>query len=209
MFHIKQSFKKITLLFTLILLCVFSQNAFCQNTYNKEQIDSIAKYKKQNPRNLIKVFYSFGRPNTPWLIPNGLSYEGIWGKKTTYGGGVIFRSGSNLNNWDVAVYAEARYYLHRKKNNHTFKGFFFNTGLVHFQFNSPTLLSNITGVIAGFGYQTMVYKNLSFESFITTDIGCFRSETYLAGYLFPPAPYKEKFDAFRWGQLGFRFGYAF
>ncbi len=206
MFPTKQNFKKITLLFVFILLCLFSQHSYCQNTYNKEQIDSIAKYKKQNLRNLIKLHYSLVRFNTPWIVPNGLCYERIWGKKTTYGTGVIFRSRTTSpDDWDILGYAEARYYLHRQKNNHTFKGFFFQGGLMYWYRSTTIFKKDITCITAGFGYQTMIYKNLSFEAGLSMDVGGWHTDNNIA---FPTLSY-NKFDAFQWGDIGLRFGYRF
>ena len=205
-FHTHDIFPKIIALLLLTFLCLFSQQAYSQEKYNKEQIDSIAKSKKQNPKNLIKVFYSLTRWNTPWQIPNGLSYERILGKKTTFESGVIFRSSTDYPDYrELSVHAELRYYLHRQKNNYTFKGLFFSTGLIHFYRTDIAASSDITGIIAGFGYQTMIYKNLSFETSLTIDMGGLHSYKYV----YSPMLSRDKFDAFQWGQLGFKFGYRF
>ncbi len=64
------------------------------------------------------------------------------------------------------------------------------------------MLSSIT---AGFGYQTMIYKNLSFEARLSIDVGGWHTDNNIA---FPALSY-NKFDAFQWGQLGLNFGYGF
>jgi hypothetical protein len=144
------------------------------------------------------------------VVPNGLRFERIWGKNTTYEVGFSF---SNLGGNDIkeyALYAETRYYFRKTRKQYTFKGFFVRGGAVYshqqvlnFSIASPATTSlgyrNTYAALVGFGYQTMFLKHFSFETCIGTSAGWYETDFMDT----------KKLDAFRWNELAFKFGYAF
>jgi hypothetical protein len=171
-----------------------------------KQLDSIKQRNTNYPKNLLKLLWIYNRPNTPWVLPNGIRYERIWGRNSTYETGFSF-SASNGSLIEYAIYGEARYYFRKRKNNYTFKGFFLRGGLVY-SYQKVTNFPNLKpvaghfevgGLLGGFGYQAVFWKKLSTEIGFATSAGWYKNDFREA----------NKLDAFQWTEIGIKLGYAF
>jgi hypothetical protein len=174
----------------------------------QKTLDSLTYQKENYPKNLLKIQWIMNLPNEPIAIPNGIRYERIWGRNSTIEIGFAFLAVSGKLH-QYSIYGETRYYFRKQPKQYTFKGFFVRGGLVH-QYTYSAFFSSTggisggqttTGLMGGFGYQTVFWKKIAFEATIATSAGWYDTTVRINN--------ARKLDAFRWNELALKIGYTF